>query len=225
MLSHTIAACSLLAASLTAALPVLDQVPLLFQQDEQHPAAHHPLNAEHLYSSDTDYVATFGASHLSEWCALSKQHFLRDLKANKAHDWVVVTGNEAGGWDNIIHVRACRTADLASWTDLDSLVSAIALAYDLAHTKHVQQKAVALLQVENSAIDLRPENKLALEKSRMERGHKDLLGGQDNDLYMFILNACLTSLFPVLEELPYPPQKVGSMIKGLMLVDHNQPLS
>lgn len=33
------------------------------------------------------------------------------------------------------------------------------------------------------------------------------------------------SLFAVLEELPYPPQKVGSMIKGLMLVDHNQPLS
>lgn len=60
--------------------------------------------------------------------------------------------------------------------DLDSLVSAIALAYDLAHTKHVQQKAIALLQVENSAIDLRPENKLALEKARMETGHKDLLG-------------------------------------------------
>jgi exopolyphosphatase len=51
------------------------------------------------------------------------------------------------------------------------------MAYDIAHTKHNVQKAVALLQVEESAIDLRPENKLALAKAGMERGHKDLLGG------------------------------------------------
>ena len=55
------------------------------------------------------------------------------------------------------------------------MVSAIALAYDISHDKRKPARAVALLQVKNDAIDLRPENKLALEKARMERGHKDLL--------------------------------------------------
>lgn len=98
---------------------------------------------------------TFGASHLSEWCELSKQHFLDDLRNDKASDWQIVMGNEAG--------------------DLDSLVSAIALAYDISHTKHKPAKAISLLQVKKSAIDLRPENFLALDKARMERGHRDLL--------------------------------------------------
>ena len=44
-----------------------------------------------------DTVVTYGASHLSEWCALSKIHFLEDLKSNTANDWIVVMGNEAGG--------------------------------------------------------------------------------------------------------------------------------
>lgn len=99
MLKHTLAACSLLAAaSLSAALPVIDdEVPLLFQGSGSVASHHHPLNAKTSYDSDSEYTATFGASHLSEWCAESKQHFLRDLKNNKAQDWVVVTGNEAGG--------------------------------------------------------------------------------------------------------------------------------
>ena len=59
--------------------------------------------------------------------------------------------------------------------DLDSMVSAIAYAYDISHLKHGSSKAVALLQVEAAAIDLRPENKLALTKAGMARGHKDLL--------------------------------------------------
>lgn len=42
-------------------------------------------------------VGSFGASHLSEWCRLSKEHFLEDLKKGDAKDWMVVMGNEAGG--------------------------------------------------------------------------------------------------------------------------------
>lgn len=111
MLTHTIAACSLLAAaSLSAALPVIDnQVPLLFQGSSSSSAHYHPLNAKSSYDSDKEYTATFGASHLSEWCAQSKQHFLRDLKNNKAQDWVVVTGNEAGGELGIPFSRALNT--------------------------------------------------------------------------------------------------------------------
>jgi len=39
----------------------------------------------------------FGQSHLSEWCALSKDHFLEDLKKGDAGEWIFVMGNEAGG--------------------------------------------------------------------------------------------------------------------------------
>lgn len=99
MLTHSIAACTFLAAAtLSAALPVAEQqVPLLFQGESSSEHHYHPLSAETAYDSDNEYEATFGASHLSEWCALSKKHFLSDLKKNKAQDWVVVTGNEAGG--------------------------------------------------------------------------------------------------------------------------------
>jgi len=137
-----------------------------------------------IFNTGNDLVYAAGASHLSEWCALSKAHFLKDLKNNEAQDWIIVAGNEAG--------------------DLDSMVSAIALAYDISHTKHKPAKAVSLLQVRNSAIDLRPENKLALDKAGMESGHKDLL---------------------TLDELPYEPRELGKRIKGIMLVDHNRPLS
>jgi len=123
-------------------------------------------------------------SHLSEWCALSKQDFLDDLRKGKAQDWQIVMGNEAG--------------------DLDSLVSAIALAYDIAHTKHKPAKAIPLLQIVNSAIDLRPENKLALQEAKMKGGHEDLL---------------------TLDDLPFEPAEIGRMVKGIMLVDHNRPLS
>jgi len=56
-------------------------------------------------------------------------------------------------------------------------VSSVALAYDISHTKHKPAKAISLLQIATTSIDLRPENKLALEEARMERGHKDLLSG------------------------------------------------
>jgi hypothetical protein len=90
MLVHSLAAYSLAAATLAAALPVFDQVPLF-------EGTLHPVNTRWSASKDEAYTATFGGSHLSEWCALSKEHFLQDLKKNKAQDWVIVTGNEAGG--------------------------------------------------------------------------------------------------------------------------------
>lgn len=74
---------------------------------------------------------------------------------------------------------ACGAA-LIREPDLDSMVSAIALAYDLAHTKGKPAKAVPLLQVTNDAIDLRPENKLALDMAGMEKGHRDLLSECDS---------------------------------------------
>ncbi|RSH89547.1 hypothetical protein EHS25_002098 [Saitozyma podzolica] len=143
-----------------------------------------------LSSAVDDGVRTDAASrlsHLSEWCASSKRNFMDDLARNKASEWIMVMGNEAG--------------------DLDSMVSAIALAYDIAHTKGKPAKAVPLLQVTNDAIDLRPENKLALDMAGMEKGHRDLL---------------------TLDDLPFKPShlwKLGKRIQGIMLVDHNMPLS
>lgn len=95
MRTHAITACSLLAATLAAAVPIFEQVPLF------EGAMHHPLNSKPVSSNGEAYVATFGSSHLSEWCASSKQQFLEDLKAGKAQDWIIVTGNEAGGASNL----------------------------------------------------------------------------------------------------------------------------
>ncbi|CAD6581269.1 MAG: hypothetical protein CYPHOPRED_001536 [Cyphobasidiales sp. Tagirdzhanova-0007] len=162
-------------------LRVLSSIVLLSSFAQAHPLS----NPQTVFDSfDHGLELEFGASHLSEWCALSKRKFLKAVRDDDASEWTVVMGNEAG--------------------DLDSMVSAIAYAYDISHLKHGSSKAVALLQVEAAAIDLRPENKLALTKAGMARGHKDLL---------------------TLEELPVSPNQIGAMIKGLILVDHNKPLS
>jgi hypothetical protein len=53
-----------------------------------------------LSSAVDDGVRTDAASrlsHLSEWCALSKRNFMDDLARNKASEWIMVMGNEAGG--------------------------------------------------------------------------------------------------------------------------------
>jgi exopolyphosphatase len=129
---------------------------------------------------------------LSSWARSVKRDFLSDIRAcapairtnttsqseacAKASEWSIVMGNEAG--------------------DLDSLTSAISWAFYLAHEnmddetskgkgkkgkkgKHHNPKerpVVPLLQTEEDAIDLRPENKLALrEYGNMRRGHADIL--------------------------------------------------
>ncbi|GAA5960584.1 hypothetical protein JCM3765_005864 [Sporobolomyces pararoseus] len=126
---------------------------------------------------------TTGEGHLSQWSRQTKEDFLDDLRNNNASDWTVVMGNEAG--------------------DLDSLVSALALAYAFTHTDP-PQKAIALLQTEQDALDLRPENALSLHYSRMSSGHRDLL---------------------TIDELPIKPNEMSHRIRGIALVDHNVPRS
>ncbi|GAA5940531.1 uncharacterized protein JCM15063_002364 [Sporobolomyces koalae] len=159
----------------------------------------HPTDTQLVLSSqpETDYSAqlardvtmrwhareddTTGEGHLSQWSRQTKDEFISDLRGNNASDWVVVMGNEAG--------------------DLDSLVSALALAYAFTHSDP-PQKAIALLQTEQDALDLRPENALSLHYSRMSSGHRDLL---------------------TIDELPIKPNEISHRIKGIALVDHNVP--
>ncbi|BGP41844.1 hypothetical protein JCM10449v2_005836 [Rhodotorula kratochvilovae] len=124
-----------------------------------------------------------GTGHLSEWSRQNKEDFLDALRNNSANDWIVVIGNEAG--------------------DADSLVSALALSYMYTHLPE-PQKAVALLQTEEDALDLRPENALMLHLAHMAPRHRDLL---------------------TIDELPIKPEEMGHRIKGVALVDHNIPLS
>ncbi|KAM0751428.1 hypothetical protein T439DRAFT_288358 [Meredithblackwellia eburnea MCA 4105] len=124
-----------------------------------------------------------GVGHFSEWSRQTKKEFLEALSSNSAHDWVIVIGNEGG--------------------DLDSMASALAWAYHLMHLP-TPQKAVALLQTVADALDLRPDNKLALVYARMASGHRDLL---------------------TIDELPIKPFDLWHRIQGIALVDHNVPQS
>lgn len=127
-----------------------------------------------------------GVGHFSEWSRQTKKDFLIDWQAGKEADWTIVQGNEAG--------------------DLDSLTAALAWAYHISHstanTTH-PRKAIALLQTPTMALDLRPENKLALDHSQMTPGHEDLLK---------------------LDELPEDPETLGRKLRGIVLVDHGEPL-
>lgn len=127
-----------------------------------------------------------GVGHFSEWSRATKKEFLIDWQAGKENEWTIVQGNEAG--------------------DLDSMTSALTWAYHLSHstanTSH-PLKAIALLQTPSIALDLRPENKLALDNSQMTTGHEDLLK---------------------LDELPEDPETLGPKLRGIVLVDHGEPL-
>ncbi|PWZ00999.1 hypothetical protein BCV70DRAFT_199361 [Testicularia cyperi] len=128
-----------------------------------------------------------GVGHFSEWSKATKRAFLADWEQGKAGEWTVVMGNEGG--------------------DLDSMTAALTWAYHLSHvTLHEPQprKAIALLQTPADALDLRPENKLALDNSKMSSGHRDLL---------------------TIDELPEPPQALAAKLQGIVLVDHPLPLS
>ncbi|GAA5901535.1 hypothetical protein JCM5296_006806 [Sporobolomyces johnsonii] len=144
-----------------------------------------PLTAQDLADDITSRWPTedegTGTGHLSQWSSETKVEFLNDLRNNTAEEWLVVMGNEAG--------------------DLDSMVSAMALAYAFSHMDP-PQKAIALLQTEQDALDLRPENQLSLTYARMSTGHRDLL---------------------TIDELPIKPTDMWHRIKGIALVDHNVP--
>jgi exopolyphosphatase len=127
-----------------------------------------------------------GVGHFSEWSRETKKNFLIDWQAGRASQWIIVNGNEGG--------------------DLDSMTAAMTWAYHLEHstanTSH-PVKAIALLQTPADALDLRPENKLALQNSQMSSGHSDLL---------------------TTDELPEDPQTLARDIKGIIIVDHAVPL-
>ncbi|KAI9170690.1 putative exopolyphosphatase [Paramyrothecium foliicola] len=127
-----------------------------------------------------------GVGHFSEWSRETKRRFLIDWQEGRAAEWIIVQGNEGG--------------------DLDSMTAALAWAYHLQHstenTTH-PVKAIALLQTPTDALDLRPENKIALDNSQMSSGHSDLL---------------------TIDELPEDPQTLALDIKGIILVDHPTPL-
>lgn len=123
-----------------------------------------------------------GTGVLSHWARNSRSQFFSDITKNKASEWVIVMGNEAG--------------------DTDSMAAAIAWAYHLSHLKQNPRKAIALLQTAEDALDLRPENHLALEKSQMSSRHRDLL---------------------TIDELPIKPFELSHRLAGIVLVDHNVP--
>ncbi|KAI1848118.1 hypothetical protein JX265_005884 [Neoarthrinium moseri] len=127
-----------------------------------------------------------GVGHFSEWSRETKRQFLIDWQAGKSSEWIIVQGNEGG--------------------DLDSMTAALTWAYHLQHSTANSTnpvKAIALLQTPTDALDLRPENKLALDNSLMSSGHSDLL---------------------TLDELPEDPQTLSDDIKGIIIVDHPVPL-
>lgn len=127
-----------------------------------------------------------GVGHFSEWSRQTKKEFLIDWQAGAESEWTIVQGNEAG--------------------DLDSMTAALAWAYHLEHSTantSEPRRAIALLQTPSHALDLRPENKLALHRSQMTSGHEDLL---------------------TLDELPEDPETLGPKLRGVVLVDHAVPL-
>ncbi|KAH3905712.1 hypothetical protein HBI56_211810 [Parastagonospora nodorum] len=134
----------------------------------------------------TSKAQRLGVGHFSEWSRATKKAFLVDWQAGKAAEWTIVEGNEGG--------------------DMDSMTAALTWAYHLGHstanTSH-PIKAIALLQTPSHALDLRPENKLALDNSQMTPGHEDLL---------------------TMDELPEDPETLSRKLKGIVLVDHPEPL-
>lgn len=127
-----------------------------------------------------------GVGHFSEWSRETKRLFLLDWQAGRSYEWTIVQGNEGG--------------------DLDSMAAALTWAYHLEHsTQNTSQpiKAIALLQTPTDALELRPENKIALANSQMSSGHSDLL---------------------TIDELPEDPDTLSRDIEGIVIVDHPVPL-
>ncbi|GAA6019243.1 hypothetical protein JCM10207_005051 [Rhodosporidiobolus poonsookiae] len=167
-----------LAGSLVNALPAQQDQHVLGLDSLQQPPDELATGDD--YSCWEDDGKT-GTGRLSQWSRSNKEEFIAALRKNQAKEWIVVMGNEAG--------------------DLDSLVSAMALSFMYNHLDP-PQKAVALLQTEQDALDLRPENSLSLHYAKMSGGHRDLL---------------------TIDELPIKPEELGHRIQGIALVDHNVP--
>ena len=136
-------------------------------------------------ASARDAIET-GVGHFSEWSRETKKEFLIDWQEGRVSEWIIVQGNEGG--------------------DLDSMAAALTWAYHIVHSTmntSAPQKAIALLQTPTDALDLRPENKIALDNAKMSSGHSDLL---------------------TTDEIPEDPETLASRIKGIVIVDHPRPL-
>lgn len=144
-------------------------------------------NQQHVMAKPKHHPSRpLGVGHFSEWSREIKREFLIDWQGGQASEWVIVMGNEGG--------------------DLDSMTSALTWAYHLQHsTANTSSpiKAIALLQTSKDALDLRPENKVALDNSLMTPRHSDLL---------------------TQDELPQDPTSLADDVKGIVLVDHATPL-
>ncbi|MBW0485077.1 hypothetical protein O181_024792 [Austropuccinia psidii MF-1] len=146
-----------------------------------------PHNQQVIFNSGETYTKfesskVEDAGVLSRWASATKSQFLAEILENKADEWIIVMGNEAG--------------------DTDSMAAAIAWAYHLSNLKRNSQKAIPLLQTVADALDLRPENQLALQKSHMGPRHRDLL---------------------TIDELPIRAFELSLHLRGIALVDHNVP--
>ncbi|KAI7471676.1 hypothetical protein KC351_g12025 [Hortaea werneckii] len=151
-------------------------------------AASAPTEQEPMLGRNDSLIEPFkkGVGHFSEWSRETKKEFLIDWQAGRMNEWTLVQGNEAG--------------------DLDSMTAALAWAYHLEHSAMElgrSRKAIALLQTPTDALDLRPENKLALKNSKMTSGHEDLL---------------------TIDELPEDPETLSRKVQGIVVVDHPKPL-
>lgn len=116
-------------------------------------------------------------------------------KRSKAEFLEAVT---KGGADQWVMVMGNEAADT------DSMVSSLAYAYHLAHRKKNPEKTVALLQVKSKALKFRPENQLVMKQAGLRQIDQELL---------------------TLDQLPWTREKLSQMIKGIVLTDHNRPLS
>jgi exopolyphosphatase len=149
-------------------------------------AAAHSIEDQSIIAGRPSTTPEEGVGHFSEWSRGTKKDFLIDWQNSRESEWILVLGNEGG--------------------DLDSITSSLAWSYHLTHisqnTSH-PIKVIALLQTPTDALDLRPENKLALHNAQMSSGHRDLLN---------------------INELPEDPETLSPKLKGIVLVDHAVPL-
>lgn len=169
-----------------------------------------------------------GVGHFSEWSKTIKRMFIDDVRDGKASEWTIVMGNEGGGEYKGALAAMIFTAFLFGpspsrgasllCTDLDSMTAALTWSYHVSHMAGANKtgdsdngdspapaaKAIALLQTPRDALDLRPENRLALHNVQMSPGHRDLL---------------------TISELPLPAEELAAQVHGIVLVDHPEPLS
>lgn len=128
--------------------------------------------------ASTSFASSAVSGRLSEWARNLKSQFLSELSDGCANEWIIVMGNEAGGQCQECQCKlpsANLTPSLLRQSDTDSMAAAIAWAYHLTHSGARSQKAISLLQTVEDALDLRPENQLALERASMGARHRDLL--------------------------------------------------